>query len=811
MIKNYLSIAWRNFRKNLLYSIINVLGLSVGLASAIIILLYVQHELAADKHHDNYDLLYRVGIEIGIGGPPVKAGVSSYPAGPDLKENFPEIDDFLRMLSMDILSPEFLIQHGENSLYEKGMLLVDSNFFEFFTHPVVYGDPVASLRHNNLAVLTKSTAERIFGPGDPVGKHFTFNKKHHVEVGAVIEDIPGNSHFKFRMLMYWSSLDGIITEGMMSDSYFTNNYFTYLLANQDLNTPEFDAKLEAFVQDRILADFFEQVENGTFNLKLRPMEDLYFLKDEVYEPFNPEEIPAKGDRVFVYIFITIAIFLLSIASVNYMNMAIARSAKRSKEVGVRKVLGADRSRLVRQFLSESLLVCFVAFFFALLWIELFLPVFNQLMIKDLYFSLLLDFRFFTLIFLLVLLTGLLSGSYPALYLSGFRPVEVLKQQIRLSDRNLFVRKLLVGFQFAISVFMIIATLIVVQQLFFMRNKDLGYETERIVILNVQDLEAHQRESLKNEVEQMAVVDRVSLSSNLPGPGVGLQQWGFQIEMEDGFAERMTGVYHVCRSFAEVYGLEVVDGRFFDPELTTDLSESFVVNETAARLFGWDDPVGKQIRHFGDANGANRRIIGVVKDFHVASFEQQIMPLIIIPVEQGPQLSIKLKHDVGQGFLPALEKIWHDFAGFLPMRHHFMDERHHLSVHSHENLGRLFAIFAALCVMLSLMGLFGLAGFTAGQKTKEIGIRVVHGASTVNILHLLYKEYLWLMLIAIAVASAGAFYFIDSWLANFAYRIAISPAPFLLSGLIAILVSLLTVGYHAIRSSGIDPVEALKHE
>ncbi len=811
MIKNYLRVAWRNFRKNFLYSVINVLGLSVGLASAIIILLYVQNELSVDRHHEHYESLYRVGIEIGIGGPPLKAGISSYPVGPDLKDNFPEIDDYLRMFAMDIMSPEILIQHEGNSLYEKGVLLVDSHFFDFFTHPVVYGDPVASLRHNNLAVLTQTTAERIFGPGDPVGKHFVFNKEHHVEVGAVIEDIPDNSHFKFRMLMYWNSLDGMLHQGMVGDSYFHNNFFTYLLANQDLNTPEFDGKLEAFIQDRVFSELAEHNLEGTFKIHLRPIKDLYFLKDEVYELFNPEIIPAKGDRVFVYVFITIAVFLLAIASVNYMNMAIARSSKRSKEVGVRKVLGADRSSLIRQFLTESLLISFVALFLALLWVELFLPVFNQLMIKNLSFGLFFDLRFTGLVLMLMIFTGLLSGSYPALYLSGFRPVDVLKQQVRLSDRNLFVRKLLVGFQFTISVFMIIATLVVVQQLFYMRDKDLGYKTERIVILNAYDLEDQQRESLKSEMEQLAMVETASLSSNLPGPGIGIQQWGFQIEMEDGFSERMTGVYHVDPSFADVYGLDIVDGRFFDPDQITDFSESFVINEAAVRLFGWDDPVGKRIRHLGDGNGGRRKVIGVVKDFHVASFEQHIAPLIIMPVEQGPQLSVKLQPDAGRGVLQAMEKIWHDYVEYLPMRHQFMDERHYLSIQSHENLGRLFAIFAVLCVLLSLMGLFGLVGFSAEQKTKEIGIRVVHGASTLNILHLLYKEYLWLMLVAIAIASAGAFYFIDSWLANFAYRIGVSPVPFLLSGLIAVLVSLLTVSYHAVRSSGVNPVEALKHE
>ncbi len=812
MFKNYFLIALRNLKKNVLYSLINIAGLSVGLAAAILIFLYVQHELSADRHLSHYDELYRIGIEVGIGGPPIKAGISSYPVGPDMVANFPEITDFVRMFSMDLVTSEHLVEYDGNTLYEKGILLVDSNFFDLFDHPAVYGDPVASLRHNNLAVLTRSTAERMFGPGNPVGLTFRFNRQHNVEVGAVIEDIPDNAHLKFRMLLFWNSFDQMLAgQATTADSYLSNNLFTYVRAVKNLNTPEFITKVDEFVYEHVIRELDLHDLGGFYRLHFRPMKDLYFNKEEVYEPFNPETIPAKGDRMFVYIFITIAIFLTSIAAINYMNMAIARSARRSKEVGVRKALGASRQSLIRQFLSESLLYAFVAFIFALLYVEISLPFFNNLLIKNLSFSIFSDLRFTFPVLALVLFTGLLSGSYPAFYLSGFRPIDVLKQKLNLSDRNLFLRKTLVGLQFTISVFMIIATFVVLQQLVYMRNMDKGFQADNVITLNITDIDPDRRVGLKNEMKQLAGIEAASLSHNLPGPLSSLQKWGFSVETEEGFSERMTSVYHVDGHFADLYDIKVVAGRFFDPDLQTDLTDAFVINEAAARLFEWDDPVGKLINFLGNSDEDPRRVIGVVRDFQIASLDRNIEPLIIFPSENSSMLSLRLAGANPGGMLRAAEQVWNDFADNLPMRHQFMEERQRLAYESHTKLGQLFALFAMLCIFLSLMGLFGLSGFSAEQKTKEIGIRIVHGASLKNILALLYREYVWLMALAIVIASAAAWFFTDNWLAQFAYRIQLGVSPFLAAALLSFGVSLLTVGYHAMRSSNANPVEALKYE
>ncbi len=812
MIGNYFLIAYRALKKNLLYSLINITGLSLGLASAILIFMYVQHELSADKHLSHYDELYRIGIEVGIGGPPIKAGISSYPVGPDMVANFPEISDFVRMYSMDIMASEHLVEYGDHSLYEKGILLVDSNFFDLFDHPAIYGDPKAALLHNNLAILTKSTAERIFGPGNPVGETFRFNRQHHVEVGAVIEDIPDNAHLKFRMLLFWNSFDQMLgNQVSTADSYFSNNIFTYVRAVKNLNTPEFKTKVDDFIKEHVFTEFDAHEVSAVYNLHFRPMKDLYFNKGEVYEPFNPEIIPAKGDRMFVYIFITIAIFLTSIASINYMNMAIARSARRSREVGVRKALGASRQSLIRQFLSESLFYAAFAFLIAMLWVEISLPYFNNLLLKNLSFNLFSDLRFTAWIIGLVLFTGLLSGSYPAFYLSGFRPIDVLKQKTNLSDRNLFLRKTLVGLQFTISVFMIIATFVVLQQLMYMQNKDMGFHADNVMTLNITDIDPDRRMGLKNEIKQLAGIEEASLSHNLPGPPSALQKWGFSVETAEGFSERMTSVYHVDGHFADLFGIEVVAGRFFDPDQQTDLTDAFVINEAAAHLFEWDDPVGKQISHLGNGGEGARRVIGVVRDFQIASFDRAIEPLIIFPSENGSMLSMRLAGTSPGGMMRAAEQVWNNFADNLPMRHQFMQERQRLAFESHTKLVQLFALFATLCIFLSLMGLFGLSGFSAEQKTKEIGIRIVHGASLKNILVLLYKEYVWLMAVAIIIASAAAWFFTDNWLAQFAYRIQVGVSPFLVAALLSFGVSLLTVGYHAARSSRANPVEALKYE
>ncbi len=810
MFTTYLVTAFRNLLKGKLYSLINILGLSVGLAATIIILLYVHHELTADRQHEHFDELYRVGVEIGIGGPPVKAAVSPYPAGPALKEHFPGVTDFVRIASLDMMSSDALLEHNDNTLHEKGILLVDSNFFDLFTHPVVYGDPSAALRHNDVAVLTRSSAERIFGPANPVGKQFRLNQEFNIEVGAVIEDIPDNSHLKFRMLLFWNSLNQITAGSMSSSSFLDNNVFTYLRSSSGLNTPEMQQKLEAFIEDRVLAGEPSENMDLVYRLNLRPLSDLYFIKDELYEPANPEIIPAKGSRMFVFVFITVAVFLTIIASINYMNMAIARSGRQSKEVGVRKVLGADRGSLIRQFLSESMLTVVLALLIALLWVELLLPVVNHLLMKDLAFTALLsDWRIIGLVLLLTLITGLFSGSYPAFYLSHFRPSEVLKSQMALSDRNLLIRKVLVGLQFTISVFMVIATFVVMQQLSYMRNKDLGYSTEDMMVLNLADLSQERRVSLQRAVDQLAGVEKTSLAFSIPGPGSVLPNWGLSVETPGGFMERMLPLYLVDAHFRDVYDIKLTQGRFYDPDLPTDLKDVVVVNEAAVRLFEWENPIGMRIRRVG--MDEYKRVVGVVSNFHVSSLESDIVPLVMLGEENGTFLHVKLSPGPVSERVSAVQEVWQEIAGMLPMRYEFLEDRHRLAYLTQENQGRLFGLFALLCILLSLMGLFGLSGFSAEQKTKEIGIRVVHGASLMNILELLYKDYGKLMLLAIAIASGAAIFFLETWLAQFAFRIDMGFLPFVTAALLAITVSLATVGFHAWRTLHQNPVEALRHE
>ena len=810
MFTTYFVTALRSLLKGKLYSAINILGLSLGLSAAIMILLYVQHELSADRHHEHFDELYRVGIEIGIGGPPVIAAVSPYPAGPALKDFFPEITDFVRFGSLDMMLSDALVEYNDNSLYEQGILLVDSNFFDLFTHPVVYGDPEAALRHNDVAVLTRSSAQRIFGPGNPVGKQFRLAQEYNIEVGAVIEDIPDNSHLKFRMLLFWNSLDQLTAAIMSSSSFFDNNVFTYLRSGSDLNTPEMQQKLEAFIEERVLASEPIGDIDLVYRLNLRPASDLYFIKNELYEPANPEKIPAKGNRMFVFVFVTVAVLLTVIASINYMNMAVARSGRRAKEVGVRKVLGADKGSLIWQFLSESTITVVLALLIALLWVELLLPVVNHLLMKDLAFSLLFsDWRIIGVVLLLTLVTGLLSGSYPAFYLSHFRPSEVLKSQVALSDRNLLIRKVLVGLQFTISVFMIIATFVVMQQLSYMRNKDLGYTTENMMVLNVSDLPEERHISFQRAVDQLAGVEKTSLAFSIPGPGSILPNWGLNVETRDGFMERMLPLYLVDAHFRDVYGLQLTQGRFYDPDLPTDLKDAVVVNEAAVRLFEWENPIGMRISRAG--RNEYKRVVGVVRNFHVSSLESEIVPLVMLGEESGSFLHVRLSPGPVRERISAIQEVWQETAGMLPLRYDFLEDRHQMAYLTQENLGRLFGLFALLCIFLSLMGLFGLSGFSAEQKTKEIGIRVVHGATLMNILGLLYKDYGKLMLLAIVIASGAALYFLESWLAQFAFRIDMGILPFVTAALIAITVSLATVGYHARRTIRQNPVDSLRHE
>ncbi len=810
MIKNFILIAVRNLFRNRLYGAINILGLSIGLACALLIALFLRHELNADKHHAHYESLYRLGVEMGLGGSPtIKASLSSYPIGPDMKENFPEVVDFTRFYYLDAFHSDMLVEYEDKAVYESGVVLADSSFLDLFTHPVIYGDAKASLRKSRMAVLTRSAAERLFGPGDPVGRSFRLNQTHQMQVGAVIEDIPDNSHLKFRILLFWDSMPGSTGHNMARNSYFENNIYTYVKINEGADIKGLRTRMDELVESRTRSIFIDNNLQGTFRMHLRPMKELYFIKSEQYQPTNPEPIPAKGDMTYVYVFMAIAVFLTAIASINYMNMAIARSGRRSKEVGVRKVLGAESYSLMGQFLAESVIVAFLALLLALAWVELSLPVFNNLLMKNLSLRLFQDPEILMISIGFTALVGLLSGSYPALYLSGFQPLAVLKQQVRLSDRNLNLRKIMVALQFTISIFMIIATLVVLQQLHYIRNKDLGYQTGNILILSLNDLEEDQRMTLKKEMEQLAAVSQACLSYDIPGPGKMVSNNGVSTESEEGFTDRLSGVYRADASFASLFDIEMRQGRFFDSALETDYTQAVVINETAARTFGWDDQaLGKRFMNTSGDDTLFQQVIGVISDFHVYSIDMEIGSLVIFPKKTGDQLSLKVQPGNEASALKQVEAIWKDHLGSLPMRYRFMNENHRVAYLIHTNQGRLFAIFALLCIILSLMGLFGLSGFSAEQKNREIGIRKVHGATLKDILSLLYKEYIGLMIVSVMVASVLGGLVMEQWLSRFAFNTGLSIGPFFMAAALAFSVSLLTVGYHAVRCAGENPVKAL---
>jgi len=811
MYRNYISIALRNLGKNKLHSAINILGLSIGLASAMMITLYVHHERSADRHHEHFNEIYRVGAEIAIGNNPMRMALSAAPLGPDLVDLFPEITDFVRLFPIGFSSDQFLIEYQQDLIYERGLFLVDSNYFEFFSHPAVYGDPVHSISHNNIAVFTKSSAEKLFGPGDPTGKQFRLNRDHLVQVGAVIEDIPDNSHLKFRMLLFRNSLGNTREQDLAAVNYMQNNLYTYVKTTQALDEHSFQEKVEQLVFDRIMSQLLEFGIEGSYKLHFTPMRDIYFNTVDTYEPGNPGPIPAKGDKTYVIIFVAIAIFLCFIASINYMNMAIARSMQRSKEVGVRKVMGAARRNLVGQFLTESLLISFLALIIALLWVEIALPSFNTLLAKNLSVLMLMHPQLLVIMLAIVVLTGVVSGSYPAFYLSGFRPIDVLKMKIRLSDRRISLRKVLVTLQFTISIGMIIATLVVAAQLRYMHTKDTGYALDDIIIMNLREIAPEERENFKETITQLAFVKQASLSNSIPGPGNNISQWGLNFETKDGFMEYMINVYHVDHDYLNTFNIPLTQGRFFEPGAATDQEHAALVNEAAVKHFGWDDPIGMRVQMLGTTTEMNRRVIGVVKDFHLTSLQETIKPLLILPGENSSMLSVFIQPGQTLHALKEIETLWHEFSGGLPMRHQFMTERHQIAYAGYDSLGKLFGAFAVLCILLSLMGLFGLSGYSAEQKTREIGIRKVHGATTTDILKLLYKEYAVLMIIAMIVASTLAWYFMNNWLAQFAYNTGLNAWPFFFASSLAMIISVTTVGYHAIRTSAANPVNSMKYE
>ena len=794
MLRNYLKTAYRNILKNKVYAIINVAGLSIGITCCIFIFLYVYHELSYDNFHKQGDRIYRIVRALEDQDGEHLVGVTSPPYAPALENDFPGL-----IAEATRFSPSGgLVTYKELAFAEEKFCFADENFFRVFSFPLAQGNPETALNGKNSVVMTREMARKYFGDEDPIGKVIEYDKQYQFTVTGILDDMPGNSHIAFDFIASLRVAEGL----SFFEDWWNNGLHTYILLEENVKPEALQAQLPNFIE-KYMGD--EIREKGIqIKPQLQPLHAIYFQNNMIFD----REVK-HGNLQFVYIFAMVALFILAIACINFMNMATAQSAKRSLEVGVRKTLGAVRSNLVFQFITESVGLAFIAMLVAIVLVSTLQPYFNHLVETTLEWP----FEMVVTIFLflsIVTVVGLLAGSYPALVLSAFRPVAALKGKGKSGTQAVWLRKGLVVFQFFISIVLIIATLVVGQQTEYVRNKKLGYDQEHVMLVPVNNEEiATNRESFKEQLRQKAQILHVSGMSGEPG---GFHdRYAFKIEDHEDEVIDLRTVF-TDHDYVKTLGLKIVAGRDFSRDFTSDEKEAVLINEAAARFLGWEleEALGKEIFNmFRDS--IPRKVVGVIEDFHFASLHNTIDPMAIAISNDQRIFTIKMAPGNVQEVVAEVEEVWQKASERYPFAYYFLDQEYDNLYKAEQKQGMLFRLFAALAIFIACLGLFGLVTFTAEQRTKEIGIRKVLGASVTGLVHMISKDFTKLVLLALLIAIPVAYWAMNQWLANFAYRINIGIGTFVVAGLISLAIAWLTVSYQSIRAALANPVESLRNE
>jgi putative ABC transport system permease protein len=806
MIKNYFKIAIRNIIKNKTYSLLNIVGLAIGVMAFIMITLYVRYELSFDIYSSNADQIYRVATRGSLNGD-FEMAVSPAPVGAAFVEEIPGVINFTRVRNFGFP----VIRYKEKVFSEERWYNADSSFFEVFGISLIQGDAKTALKEPNTVVITKSTAERYFGSEDPMGKVLNSDKRRDYVVTGVVKDPPANTHFHYDFLASLMTYP----DAANNPIWVSNNFWTYLLL--DKNTPpeqvtdEFPGMVLKYAGPQIeqfLGVSWEKlIEQGaSYGFYLQPLADIHL------QSHLDAEIEQNGNTLYVRIFSIVALFILIIACINFMNLATARSTKRAREVGVRKTLGSKRSQLIQQFLTEAILLSFVSFIIAVLLVKLLLPLYNTVGGFQLELNLFSDPVVLPALFILMLLVGVISGSYPAFYLASFNPVKVLKGSPLTNGHKSWLRSGLIIFQFTISITLFTGTMVIYNQLKYIQNKELGYNKEEIVIVEKTDDIGAVINSFKEDLKQDPRIISVSNSTHLIGHN--FNQNVRRIQGEPAENAILYSEFFADKFYAETYGLEVAEGRYFDTDRPAD-SVSVVINETAARVLGFDDPIGKAIiNDFGPGDPIMEPIIGVIKDFHLQSLHWEIRPMLLHPFGQdgfGRYTAVKISSEDMQSTLKYIESIWKKYAIDQPFEYIFLDDDFNQLYLDEERTRKIVTIFTVLAIFIASLGLFGLSSYIAEQRTKEVGIRKVLGASVQNIYLLLSKDILKLVAIATIISWPITYMTMNRWLENFAYRIEFNQLLFIISGAIAFIIAQATVTSQALKAANSDPVKALKYE
>ena len=796
MIHNYLKIAWRNIKRHKGFSLINIAGLAIGMACCFLIYSYVQYELSYDKFHDDYEDIYRV-INRQIGN--VYLGTDYFSTSPAflvpaLKQDFPEV------LAGTRIDRRSGLLTFKNKRFIETIHFADPDFFKIFTYPQLSGDLQNPIGEPFSLLITERMAQKYFGGENPIGKTICFDSKFDFKVTGVLKDAPLNSHFQFEFLSSLLSMKAMMS-GRIAERYLNElnsaDFHSYIKLNKGTDPEKFQEKLLSF-KDKY------QGEESHSRFILQPLSRIHL------NSHNNFEMEPNSDVKYLYIFSTVGFLIMLIACFNYMNLTTARISHRAKEVGMRKVVGADRTSIVRQFLSEAMITSSIAFISGLLLVYLFFPTFRVVFDIELPFSLLNDARLIAGLFAIALFMGLLSGSYPALFLSSIRPIKILRGNFKLSTRGSSVfRKSLVVIQFIISIFLIIGALVIDKQRDFIKNRNLGFQQENIINIPIQDPELRSNcQRIKTELSGHPQILDMTVSMHIPSRirgGNRRAYWEGREEQETLTTYRTLVDYN----FFDFYGIDIVKGRNFSREFPSDRTNAYIVNETTANYIGWEDPIGQSFSWSG--RSMKGEVIGVVRDFHFFALHMPIDGLAIRLSPNGNYFSLKIHPQNMEKTIAFIEKKWKRLSPEYPFTFAFLDDTIDRMYRTEQRLGKGINIFTSIAIFIACLGLFGLASFTAEQKTKEIGIRKILGAPILSIVYFLSREFLIRVFLAAVLAVPPSCFVMNMWLRNFAYRTRIDVWTIVNSMVLAMFIALITVSYQTIKAATANPVDSLRYE
>ncbi len=807
MIQNYLKLAWRNLMKYPVISFINLFGLAAGLTCCLIILTYILFELSYDKKADNADRIFRVtrSFNSADGVQSLNLGTVSPPFGHYLPGDFPEIEKMTRLLPTGTI----VFRFGDKIINENNVYFADSNFTEMFGVKVLKGNPKVALAEPFAVMMTPAIAKKYFGDEDPVNKVIRVNNGFEAKVAGIYEPLPSNSHMHPEVLVSFPTLKDTTVYGdeNLRTNWGNNSFFTYLQLPQNYDPKKMEARFPAFLDKHMAQQYGGGTPSKMTKLKLQKMTDIHLHSHTDYEA------EVNGDITRVYIFSAIALFILLIACINYMNLSTARSALRAREIGIRKVVGAKKSVLVNQFLSESILIAFFASLLSVAGLYFGMPLLNKVLEQEISLSILLKWQVIVPVVLAPFVVGSLSGLYPALFLSSFQPIKTLKGLFKAGGGNITFRKALVVAQFAISIVLIITTIVVFQQLQYLQRTKLGYDKDQVITLQYSSSLSPQYETFRNELLQNPAVKNLGRSSRIP-TGRLLDSQGASAIVGDSLQPISTILKNVSidYDFLPAYGIKMAAGRNFSREFASDTT-AFILNQAAVSAMGWgndEKAIGKDFAY----GGSRGKIVGVTQDFHFESLHQQIVPMIfVMPLASNNPynyISIKLNGNIPEA-IAYIEKKWKQYQADSPYDYVFLDENYNKLYQSEQRQGTIFTVFAGIAILIACLGLFGLSAFSITQRFKEIGVRKVLGADTTTIVTLLSKDFLKLVAIAALIAFPLAGYVMYNWLENFAYRTSLQWWVFPVAGFIAALIALATISFQAIKAALMNPVKSLRTE